>query len=439
MNIEVIKSYTLAILVGISLILTFSLWSYQPYEENADDDDLVDEIDLGGVEETKKTLVRPSTVMFNKYQYHFGFTNPADREKLYEDMQTWVLYNVRSQEASGPPDDQLNVEVVFPEVLPLEIISSLFTLNNVEELSTVRNFSFQRMYITLETDNSVTFSFLSTDGQTQVVAEANNSQKHELLTYYFNTLDGLTEYTELEESDYPIYVPIGEPEMSGYTVNIEPIDPNLMKNALFFAPDAYSVIENVTDDNEMWYQDGQRSMRIFPNRISMEYVNPQENSEPLGKMDLLDRSIASINGYKGWMRDFGQSYRLESINTPQNFIRYQMYYNSYPVFNGNNLASIEQLWIDNELSEYRRPLYTIFQPFEDNFELEKTGSELIKYLKNNSIYEIEQIEDIQLGYRLSYSELQGSTFSLYPSWLIKVNGEWAYINFDETNHSKGVS
>jgi regulatory protein YycH of two-component signal transduction system YycFG len=438
MKLESIKSYTLATLVGISFLLTFSLWSYQSNSPYLEEERLVneEEIDLGGTTETKKTVVQPSSLIFNKYDNYFGFIDPNQREDLYHDIQTWVLYNFRISDANREPNEDRQVEITFPDALPMDIISSIFTVNNVDEIDMPENVMFKRMFISLKSSHTLTFIFLSTDGKTQVKADVNNTQKHELLDNYMTSLSGLEEYTKIDDAGYPIYIPMSPIKITKYYLDSVEIEPEVMKNIMFLDPS--EVLENVSDDNEIWYQDGQRSMRVSKNKLSMEYIFPQDTAyNPMTVMDLLEKSINRINSYKGWTDDF----RLESVSTAENNVRFQMYYEGYPVFNTDHLAIIEQSWINDEISEQRRPLYQITDPYPESFTLE-SGRDLINYLKSHTSFDLAEIQDIQVGYRLFHMENLGNsgTLTLIPSWYIKVNDEWQPITIDNENiNRKGVS
>ncbi|WP_042147731.1 YycH family regulatory protein [Paucisalibacillus sp. EB02] len=447
MKLEVIKSYTLAILVGISLILSFSLWSYQSEDAPLEEDDALneEEINLGGEVESRRTLVQPSKIIFDDGGNYYGFMNPINMEDLYEDMKSWVLYNFRVSDANGRPNEGSQVEIIYPIELPMAIIPSLFTVNDIENVtrSLPDNLSFQRTYITFNNDHTLTFIFLSTDGEVQIKADVNNAQKYELLFNYMEIKEGLEEYGVIVEEEFPTYLPIN-PITPSYTFNVatsSKLDPNILKNALFIDPSR--VFTNVSEDMDIWYQDSQRLMKVFENKLNMEYINPHESFSynPMTFLDLLDQSIDNINGYKGWVQD----YHLESINTMDNFIRYQMFYRGYPVFNHDGLSTIEQIWINsdsgmnNELQQHRQPLFTINNTYSDSYTL-PSGKEIINYLKENSIYKLNEIKDIQVGYRLGYEETtdQYIRLSLTPSWYIKTNGKWEQINV-EIKPSKGVS
>jgi regulatory protein YycH of two-component signal transduction system YycFG len=437
MNLEAVKSYALVILVGISFMLTFSLWSYQSTNKLVEEGGYVnqEDMDLDGTVETKKSLIQPYMLIFDDYNHYYGFEDPTERQALYKDMQEWVLYNMRINEANGKPDDDKKIEMIFPDALPMKIIPSLFTINNTEEVRLPENVLFERVYITFTSNNSLTFTFLSTDGQTQVQFDVNNTQKRGLLQSYMNGEEELIEYEVIEESEHAIYVPSDSITFMKYSSNYTEIDPNKMRNALFQEPSR--AIINQSEENELWFQDSQRTMQVYSNKIGMEFVNPLEYlGNQIDILDLLDKSITRTNSYKGWTQEF----HLENLDSSLSSFRYRMFYKGYPVFSNDNLAMIEELWVNNELSELKRPLFNITNIRED-VEVElPSGSEIISYLEDYSSYELSEIQAIQVGYRLSYQETPIKKLSFTPTWYMKVNDNWEPISIDdEILFSKGVS
>src|SRR5699024_11125501 len=75
-----IKSYILAILVLISLLLTFSLWNYKPNYERVFDTDYVDEVNLGGTKKTKAEVVKPESIIFKRNDNYFSFNQPTEKD-----------------------------------------------------------------------------------------------------------------------------------------------------------------------------------------------------------------------------------------------------------------------------------------------------------------------------------------------------------------------
>lgn len=98
MKLETAKSFALVVLVGVSLLLTFGLWTYQPNQTPVGGPGLLKEIDIGGMKETKKSLIEPINVIFHTNGSHFGYDEPEKRQGFYNELQSTVLYDFRAGE-----------------------------------------------------------------------------------------------------------------------------------------------------------------------------------------------------------------------------------------------------------------------------------------------------------------------------------------------------
>lgn len=420
MKFESVKTFILTILVGLSLLLTFGLWTYQPEHELLNDTSYVNEVDIGGIEEAKKDIVEPSHIIFHKDQQYFGYEDPVNRQNLYKDMQSWQLYNLNINEADGAPQNKYQVELVFPDAIPLDMLYSLFTLDEEEQLP---SWSFQHVYITFDqSSTSMNIKLLSIDGRKEATAVIDNTDKYELLWSVMSEPEGLSEYTLFEPAGKPIYLPKNQVEMIRRSLGVRTIDPNMLVNALFSNPSLVS-----TNVGEAYYTDGQRGMRVLKEGRSMEFINPIQSYEPENPSDLLDNSIININEHKGWTDE----YKLEAIDRDKNSLCYRMRYDGYPVYNKGGLSTIEQSWRNQELHEYRRPLFSVNNSLGgDRVNLE-SGSKVIYYLENNAKYELDKISDVQVGYHLDYLDNATHSLTLEPAWYMKYNGHWQEIDMDD--------
>src|SRR5699024_11001903 len=143
----------------------------------------------------------------------------------------------------------------------------------------------------------------------------------------------LSEYMVFGSGSAPIYIPTHEVEMKARSLAVEIIDSNLLVDALFDIPSLVSA-----NFREGYFTDGQRGMRLLQENRSMEYINPIHSSEEqINVRGLLEQSLMSVNEHKGWT----DNYKLVDINTSLNSVRYRMNYDGYPVYNLNNLSTIE--------------------------------------------------------------------------------------------------
>src|SRR5690625_5645866 len=159
--------------------------------------------------------------------------------------------------------------------------------------------------------------------------------------------------------------------------------------------------------------DRQRGMDILNDGGSMEVVNPiHSNKEHKDAMELLDQSLGNINGHKGWT----DKYFLEEIDANADLIRYKMKYDDYPVYNGSGITVIEQEWFNQELHAYKRPLFSLNNLLTSEAVSLPSGKEISYYLENNDHYKVSSIQDIRVGYKLTYSEQASYSVMLDPSW-----------------------
>lgn len=427
MKLETVKSVILAVLIGISLLLTLGLWSYQPnYKFMANME--YAEADIGGVDDVhKKDVIVPTSVIFHRYNRVYGFADPKQRESLYRDMQSWVMYNFKTGKADGPPTDDYQVELTFPYKLPMKILDSLFSFNEKIDLP---DWSFQRIYITFNEDLSLKVQFLSENGDQRATALVNNSKKYNELWNYVTNPKELSEYILFKESDTPIYIPKNKPEMKQRRVAMQSINPGELVDVLFSNPEI--VRRDTTNAGGVYYTDEVRGMRVKGDGKSIEFFNTLNTSyNQMEPMNLLDTSINNINEQKGWTSEF----HLEELRPATNFIRYRMFYSGYPVFN-SDLAVIEQEFRNDDLYKYQRPIVSFnTSPGENTVEL-PSGEDVI-YMIDKSDMKADEIDDIRIGYHLAAEDDDLPYLTMKPAWYVKYNGNWQELEFDKLSINKG--
>lgn len=425
MKIETIKTVILTILVLISLLLTFALWDYQPYNRSELHSQYVSEVNLGGGEETKSTIISPKQVVFKRNEGYFGFNHPTADQKLYESMQRWVLSDLKSIPTTKGMEDQYNVLIQFQTALPTEIIRYLFVLNEDDPLP---NWSFKDIILTFNDDDlNIGMTFPSIDGQQELQYTVNDSNVYKDLMAFITDGEELVEYVAFGSEDKPIYIPNNEVEMKSYSLAANTIKSSLLISALFNDP---SLVNTNYSFGEVYYNDGQRGMRILQEGRNMEFINPiHATDEQTNMIDLLDWSLQNINAHKGWTDD----YRLIDINVKDNAVKYQMHYDRYPIFNNKDLSLMEQQIINQDLHMYRRPLFNLVNSFSSNTEMLPSGQQVIYYLTHSDHYDHSKIQDIQIGYKLTYVDRSTHTVSLDPAWYMNYQGTWMEIKIKEDN------
>lgn len=427
MKLETVKSFILIILVGVSLLLTLGLWSFSPSYKHLNNTSYVSEVDLGGKDETKRDLIEPSTIVFKTGTDYLGFRDPRNREALYKDLQSWPLSNFEEGVAERKSKDTYQMELIYPDAVPMEIARDLFTFS---EDVLLPGWSFERISIKFDQATSaVEFCFTSEDGAFQATAVIKDTNKYNILWSYFSNERDLVSYTYFDKGNVPIYIPTNNVNMARWSLTVSSIEPTKIVNALFSNPSLVS--RNI---GEAYYTDGQRGMRVTKDGRAMEFINPIQSKEAMSPIDLLNSSIDNINGHKGWTED----YKLVEIDLIKSTVQFKMYYKGFPIFNDQGLATIEQQWLNQELYKYRRPLFILNNSFGDDSIQLPAGSEIIAALEQSSHYNLEDISDIRIGYLLKYQENAVYNIILEPTWYIKHSGVWSELKLAELITEEGA-
>ena len=427
MKFETVKSLILFILVGISLLLTLGLWHDSPRYEKVYDSSYVNEVDVGGNEEKKREIIEPSNIVFQSNQgTYFGFDSKKKEKRFYKEMNTWKLSDVLTDSYENENKGGYQIQVEFPTGVPVSFIPSLFEYT---EEGFLPSWSFKRLYITLnEASSLIELKFVSTDEVYELTADVKNQRQFDEMKEYFTTGKDLKHYKKIEDTKNVIYTTDEKVSMKQWTLPTDMLEEKGFVDALFSNPS--SVWKNT---GEAYYSDGQRGMRISQDGLSMEYINPlQETDETLDYSDLLDRVIDKINDHKGWTGD----YNLFYVDKKAQKAQFKLYYQNYPILNDKGLTSIEQQWRAGELYSYRRPLFKLTNPLASESTELPAGSAVIEFLKTEADYNVDEIEDIQAGYSLDYSEDYNSV-TLIPAWFIYYDKGWIEIDLNDLKDKEG--
>lgn len=418
MKYETVKSFILVLLVGLSVLLSFLLWTYQPKYDFLHDTSYVNEVDVGGSEKTKNEVIEPKSIVFHQHNSIAGFRKPVQQQRFFKELASWVLYDYEEMNEEKVPEADQMVEITFPTNIPAELITNLFTF---DEDITAPNWSFHTIYLTLDAEEQLAhFIIPSTNGRKQVRATIDKSE-----TYYYlmSHMEQDTEITEpfavFDEGDEPIYFPKNKKELAEKTFIANMIEPESFVNALFATP---SIV--TSNMSESYFTDGQRGMEVVQDGRRLEYINPiQATDNRLEAYELIEKSVSHINEHKGWTNDFF----LDRMDVDANKILYRMYYEGYPTFDNYRLTTIKEQWHDDELYQYIRPLISVGNLLNSTKKTLQSGEEIATDIMNSTILEHDGIEDIQIGYTMEYVD-DAYSLKLEPTWYILYKGDW--IKFD---------
>lgn len=415
MNYETVKSFILVVLVGISFLLSFILWSYQPNYDYFYEDSYVNEVDIGGVERSRNDLFKPKEIVFHHYNNIYSFMRPIERESFYKELTSVVLYDVKVSDLTERPDinnDQF-IEFVYPNPIPAQMITSLFSF---EEEVTPPEWSFERIYLTFnEEPRTLKITFVSIDERNELTATIEKSETYELLLDYVDGHESLEEYMAIGNEIRPIYIPKNRVTLSSKTLVASEINPERFIDTLFADPNL--VTPNM---KEAYFTDGQRGMKVVHGGRKLQFINPiQTDGNDLLPVELIDKSITNINEHKGWTNNF----LFEEIDYVTQSIKFRLHYDGYPIFDHYTLSEMKQSWKDQVLYEYDRPLIKMGELLNSQTVELPSGLEIITALEKDPDYEIENVEAVEVGYFLNYID-DNHSLILEPAWFILYENEW---------------
>lgn len=427
MNRETIKTFILAVLVALSFLLSYILWSYQPKYEMFYDASYISEVDIGGKERGKSELIRPAHIIFHQAvgqgnNQLLGFIRSSDEYIFYKEMTTWSLteFNVTNLVADQitPKEDEY-IEITFPSEITVDVIEHMFSINEEFEFP---NWTFDRIYITVQDGTQLKVQINSINNREQLNATIEKAGALQTLNRYHDQHPHLQSYIEVPFGEKPIYIPRTVETLTKKTLVANQINPELFIDALFSNP---SLVK--PNQEESFFTDGQRGMRIFQDGRYLEFIHPIEtNDEKLETYALIDKSIGHINEHKGWNNE----YHFESLNPTSGMIKYRLHYDGVPVFDFNNLSVIEQVWREQELHQYRRSLINIGHLLNSTDISLPNSDKVIRTLQQTEDYELDKISDIRLGYYLNYNE-EVHSLTLEPTWFMRYEDSWIRVPFVE--------
>lgn len=419
MKLETVKSFVLIILVGSSLFLSFIMWNYHVNYDTVEQA-YVDEANLGGDEQHEKEILRPHSVVFHSNHKVYGFSEAKEQIDLYENILEWELtdYSLESPPNINAPYNM--VELSYPTSIPLELILDIFKIDE----KSLPSWEFKRVVIIPNgAYANLDVYFISEKDHEAARFIVNKPDPYAYVTAFFNDLEQLEPYLSFDTGQDVFYIPQESVEMEKRSLSAKLVDRTVLINALFPNP---SLVSHTIGESS--YNDGQRMLNILNDGRSMEYTNPVQSKDRVSKRDLIELSIEDLNEHKGWTDDF----QLEHIHEEKNLLQYKMYYLGYPIFSHEDYSMIEQQWKDQDLYQYKRPLFTLTNLLNSETVTLPSGREVISFLEEEKNYNIEKITDIRLGYRLKYDDTFFNV-TLDPTWYLHYNGRWIELTLDASD------
>jgi regulatory protein YycH of two-component signal transduction system YycFG len=430
MRYETIKSAVLSILVFLSILLTWNLWTYQPHYETMEKSNYVAEVTLSEKQEVQK-IVQPDHILFHIKGEHYGTNNPGVLEKVIKELSKWTFTDVKDYTSKVPNIKTLirasgNAEIIFAGEVPIELYRSVLNI----EARKIPTFTFNRIIINVENpekENGIVY-FVSTENQKVYSSHISLANVTQFNREFVKNADKYPRYFAFDTNKQVIFLPDQEIKMTTYKYLPVTLNSEEFKDALFSDP---SFVQKSFVKQGEEYTNGSSKMTVNNATNMLLYVNPTAEDNYIDSpYDLVKRSIDFVNEHGGWTDDF----RFVSQNVYKSSVTFRMYsMNGYPIFNETGLAEIDEVWGQNEINKYVRPNISLDLPLTSEMQMVTipSGHDALKILYSKKNFRPELLEDLVLGYRLERDVDENKLILLEPAWFYRYDKTWGQITTDE--------
>jgi regulatory protein YycH of two-component signal transduction system YycFG len=439
MKYETAKTIILTFLVLTSIVLTWGLWTYHPKFDVIQNDEYIQNVSVSNTQVDTAMIVRPSQILIHKNTAHYGIIEEGEISRLLKEMENWSLDDFENISSTIPKGDFLSflhgkgkIEIVYPDDVPIDIYRDIFQIDDKD----IEGISFDRIVIPIEKQQDFFVYFVSTDHRKVYKAAASNVSLEEIERLYNEEAEKYPRYFAYNISETKsIFLPENEVTMSRLQYYIDDLDPDKFKEALFSDP-SFVKKDLLTFGEE--YTDGSRLMDVDFLQKLLLYVNPaaqntighanRENST------FIQKSIDFVNEHGGWT----DMYHFAEWDDEERKVVFRLVMNNYPVFNDYGMSEIIQIWGNNEISKYQRPLFRLEIPDRVSVTTKLlSGREVIQQLEKMKGFKKELVNGITLGYELVKDQEREKVVVLEPAWFCLYGGTWRKISVKETDEVRG--
>ncbi|HHY20643.1 MAG TPA: hypothetical protein GX525_01900 [Bacilli bacterium] len=431
---EKLKTTVLTLLVLLSIILTWQLWTFQPdyavLEQT--ETDYVENV-LISEEKKLKEIIWPEQIAIHK---NGGISlleqvNPLF-DQLYKQLLQSHLTQIVMVETIAQPDSFDDaIELIFPTGIPSQLLLSMF------ESPDETNTSLQKieriiLYVNKKSEK-VHMQLISYREQQAIDATTTLSVKDFYQDYVskMNQLPMGFAYEMSEEGQLlrpPLYLPTNEVTYQAVSYTTTPIFINAFTQLFFTDPSSVRYFRQ--EDSDELYTDGNRMINVSYNGNFMDYINPvYSDAQERSQKHVISNSIDFINGHGGWTDRYVLDHWM-SIGVKEE-ASYRLNLNGLPVilFSGQDLMRLEVSRTGNQISRYMRPLVDFDYYLVDvNKEVKlPSGKAVIERLKENDYFSLEKLEKITVGYE---AQKRNALIVAEPSWFILYDGYWQKVSFE---------
>ncbi|WP_071393132.1 YycH family regulatory protein [Bacillus tuaregi] len=430
MTYESIKSIILTILVGLSLLLTWSLWTYQPNYEELGNGETVQEVSFSP-KKTIKEIVKPEQIIFHSAGAFYGTLTEDNVDQMINEISTWNYsgferISFEAIDIYSLTDNQEAVEILFPSPIMMNVYKNVLGVKEKD----VPNFQFSQIIIPLnidEREHGVVY-FVSQEDKTIYRSIVTLTFIADFKGAYYEASKAYRKYFPHQTaSGHRIYLPEEEIELFSYQHLSAELDSNKFKNALFDDP---SLVQKNNTSTGVEYKDASSLMKVNPSSNLITYIDPSEvGSKEINTSDMLKRSIDFVNGHGGWT----DSYRFVGMDSELRTVNFRLYgQEGYPIFSENTpaISKIQLVWGNTDISRYKRNNFYFDILTTSSSRTLESGAAVLEKIESLDQFNSDLLEDIKIGYSMEMNA-QSLLIDLEPCWYYYYNGIWKSLDTKE--------
>lgn len=430
------KHVMLTFLIGLSLFLSFQLWTAggelrEPTSSGSGS------VPASLVDRTHTEVFAPSQII-----WHRSFNNAKfeantfyTREWIEEQFTNMTFGDVHSPQRLSQGDYQQQlatgewVEFVFDAPVPFGLFENAF-----ENLPTdYENRTFMRFY--MNRDNPEQIGFYDVNSEINYTVEETSFTTEIINALLFAADNQLKEVEAVDVRDTFIYVPIEEVEVEYHDYLVERLPNNLYINQ-FFADT--SEVDARRTGQTIRYIDLTTEVRINDATNTLTYLRQRTDMEQMTFSERLLSSFQELRQIENWTETI--HYQAYTPSTKE--VTFQRYIQGYPVYSFQQQESTVLITVvEGGRSNLRLPLRVVQTPLTLTGEETKTlpsGRDVIEQLENTN-FGLANVQNIKVGLSWIESEEDSRVVHFEPNWFVQSENVWyglnRYIQLQEEAHN----
>ena len=426
--IEPIKSFVLLFLVLLSLLFTFMIWNYRPNNLPTEEQP-AEQVMLNEVKTELSKVSEPYRMLFATGEGLRGTTSTGEIDYIIQYLEKLKVIDF-SPILTPLTKDKINEMVRTPDRMtmffrtetPVQIFEEVVSPDDRD----YHGATFNRVIIDwgeLDQTDQIRLLFINTNSATGYRADIEVRNPDSFMEAFVEQPKSYMEYVEAERPEnLSLYVVKESVEATKHAYGVDETSSNLLKDILFENP---SIVLKSSEGGQEEYTDSMSRLTLDKATKVMNYVHPAaESSMTISPYELVKDTFDFLNEHGGFTGD----YRLTSISVQRNVTEFQLYMKGYPVFSPTVLTRIVTTWGEGKIFHYRRPYYLLDGEFPSEKVVMKlpSGTQVVDYINSQEELEIDEVDDIIVGYYLLQNE-NSRLFTLEPCWFLITENNWSRL------------